>query len=123
MGKVDRPKHTRGPVTWAENYYGLYGFRGIAVLLGKDGGGEDPATVEVLPGDGRLLAAAYNAFDSAARKLGCNAVELAEAMQDGALLAEVLGNADLILCHTPNPDRAAFDKATAILVNAKGRAS
>jgi hypothetical protein len=33
----------------------------------------------------RLLAAAYNAFDSAARKLGCNAVELAERMQDGEL--------------------------------------
>lgn len=31
----------------------------------------------------RLFAAAYNAFDSAAKKLGVNAVELAEAMRDG----------------------------------------
>ena len=30
----------------------------------------------------RLLAAAYNAFDSAARQLGCNAVELAEGMAE-----------------------------------------
>ena len=33
----------------------------------------------------RLLAAAYNAFDSAAKKLGVNAVEFAERMQDGVL--------------------------------------
>jgi hypothetical protein len=33
----------------------------------------------------RLLAAAYNAFDSAAKKLGVNAVELSERMQLGAI--------------------------------------
>lgn len=33
----------------------------------------------------RLLGAAYNAFDSAANKLGCNAVELAERMADGGI--------------------------------------
>jgi hypothetical protein len=42
--------------------------------------------------DCRLLAAAYNAFDSAAKKLGVNTVELAERMQDGemAVLVECL---------------------------------
>jgi len=33
----------------------------------------------------RLLAAAYNAFDCAAKKLGVNAVELAESMANGGL--------------------------------------
>ena len=33
----------------------------------------------------RLLAAAYNAFDSAARKLGLNAVEFAERVADGGI--------------------------------------
>jgi len=40
-------------------------------------------------GNARLLAAAYNAFDSAAKRLGCNAVELAESMQDGGIAALV----------------------------------
>lgn len=48
----------------------------------------------------RLLAAAYNAFDSAAKILGLNAVEMAERMEDGVLLAELLDNADCILHHT-----------------------
>lgn len=38
----------------------------------------------------RLLSAAYNAFDSTAKKLGINAVEFAERMQDG-------GIADLVM--------------------------
>jgi hypothetical protein len=37
----------------------------------------------------RLIAAAYNGFDSAAKKLGLNAVEFAERMRDGEI-AEVL---------------------------------
>lgn len=37
------------------------------------------------PLTGELLAAAYNAFDSAAKRLGVNAVELAEAMQGGQI--------------------------------------
>lgn len=72
--------------------------------------------------DARLLAAAYNAFDSAAKKLGCNAVELAEAMRDGELLSEILSNSDLILYHTPHLDRAAFEKVTAIFAKVKGDA-
>ena len=42
----------------------------------------------------RLLAAAYNAFDSTAKKLGINAVEFAERMQDGEIttMAECLKN-------------------------------
>jgi len=73
-------------------------------------------------GDARILRAAYNAFDSAARVLGCNAVELAEVMQDGALLAEVLGNADAILYHTPHLDKEAFGKVGAVLAKMKGSA-
>jgi hypothetical protein len=37
------------------------------------------------PMTGEVLAAAYNAFDSAAKKLGVSAVELAEAIQDGQI--------------------------------------
>jgi len=73
--------------------------------------------------DGRLLAAAYNAFDSAARALNCNAVELAEAMQDGAFLTEVLASADSILYNTPHLDRAAFENVTAVLAKLNGGAS
>jgi hypothetical protein len=48
----------------------------------------------------RLISAAYNAFDSAARNLGLNAVELAERMQDGAfgelvsVLRDIISEAD-----------------------------
>jgi hypothetical protein len=71
-----------------------------------------------LEANARLLAAAYNAFDSSARRLGCNAVELAEAMQDGALLVDVLYNADAILYHTPHLDKDAFAKVEAVLAKA-----
>jgi hypothetical protein len=33
----------------------------------------------------RAMRAAYNAFDSAAERLGCNAVELAERMSEGGI--------------------------------------
>jgi len=45
-------------------------------------------------GNARLLIAAYNAFDSAARKLGVNAVELAERMADGELARLIEGVGD-----------------------------
>jgi hypothetical protein len=46
-------------------------------------------------GNARLLAAAYNALDSAAKKMGVNAVLLAEAMADGGIaeLVETLARA------------------------------
>ena len=72
------------------------------VLIGTDDYGDNmsPANVarmiacvnactgissETLEGAPRLLAAAYNAFDSAAKVLGCNAVELAERMADSGI--------------------------------------
>jgi len=91
--------HTPGPVAWQDyglpgEYYGLYGAR-AAVIRGKDNG-EDGTTVEVLPGDARFLRAAYNAFDSAARALNCNAVELAERMQDGEIATLVESLKDVV---------------------------
>lgn len=41
--------------------------------------------VDETMGNARLLIGAYNAFDAAARRLGVNAVELAEGMADGGL--------------------------------------
>jgi hypothetical protein len=71
----------------------------------------------------QFIAAAYNAFDSASRRLGCNPVQLAEAMKDGVLLADVLDNADAILYHTPHLDRPAFEKVTSFLGKVKGGAA
>ena len=44
----------------------------------------------------RLLAAAYNAFDSAAKRLGVNAVEFAERMADGGLAELAESHEDLV---------------------------
>jgi hypothetical protein len=86
----------------------------------KDGG-DYAALCEVSePAIARQMVAAFNAFAAVAHKLNCNDVQLAEAMPDGALLAEVLDNADLILFHTPHLDRASFDKATAVIAKVKG---
>jgi hypothetical protein len=78
-----QPAHTPGPVVLDmlddELYSSATNESIAALLLSKSG-----------EANARLLAAAYNAFDSAARKLGCNAVELAERMQDGNLLTELL---------------------------------
>jgi hypothetical protein len=73
--------------------------------------------------------AAYNAFDSAGRKLGINAVEFAEQMQDGGIaelcevLAKLLGDADHIMYHTPHLDADYFDQARAALAKVKGGAA
>jgi hypothetical protein len=50
-------------------------FDTIAIVLARKG----------CNGNARLLAAAYNAFDSAAKHLGVNAVELSERVQEGAI--------------------------------------
>jgi len=52
-----------------------------------------------------LLSAAYNAFDSAAKKLGVNAVELAESMADGGI-AELVETVQLF-----EESRTAFEHA------------
>ena len=61
----------------------------------------------------RLLAASYNAFDSAAARLGLNAVELAERMQDGGIAEFIdalrLARSCMADCdvHTAMPEQAA----------------
>ena len=65
--------HTPGPCRRHRN--------GAEIAVGK----EIIALCCSTEANGRLLAAAYNAFDSAARKLGCNAVEMAERMQGGGI--------------------------------------
>jgi hypothetical protein len=90
----------------------------VASLTGKN--------QEELEGRTRLLAAAYNAFDSAGRRLGINAVELAEQMQNGGIaelcevLAKLLGDADHIMYHTPHLEADYFDQARAALAKVKG---
>jgi hypothetical protein len=74
-------------------------------------------------GDARLLAAAYNAFDSTARKFGCNAVELAERMQEGELaeLVETVDNLQFSLngCRLIMTDKESRDLAAEIAESAK----
>jgi hypothetical protein len=120
---MTKPIHTPGPLRL------LYAARSISII--RSGFVETIARCEMestrpmdeTGANARLLAAAYNAFDSAARALGCNAVQLAEAMQEGVLLAEILGNADAILYHTPHLDKEAFGRVEAALAKVKGGAS
>jgi hypothetical protein len=97
--------HTPGPLEFLEAGRTEEGFnRGQPLTITEVGGARndvanlysaDDATVSITReeaiGNARLLAAAYNAFDSAARALNVNAVELAERMHDGGL-------AELIKC-------------------------
>jgi hypothetical protein len=74
---MSKPIHTAGPVEVGQDgeLYSYSKHQSVAmVLLSEEG-----------EANARLLVASYNAFDSAAKKLGLNAVELAEAMQSGQL--------------------------------------
>jgi hypothetical protein len=77
---VSKPAHTAGPLgvhnTWI--YSGNDPISGTVIAETK-GDSVDKRT------NARLLAAAYNAFDSAGKKLGLNAVLLAEALADGGI--------------------------------------
>ena len=82
---ANKAEHTPGPCHLLPSYQDyehktiqVHG-RTIAVVLTEDAV-EHSAEDE---GNARLLSAAYNAFDSAAEKLGLNAVEFAECMQEG----------------------------------------
>jgi uncharacterized protein (DUF2235 family) len=84
---VTQPIHTPGELSL---YRGRKERDASAVFLkagsefvGKVYGHE--TSKETAEANARLLAAAYNAFDSAGRKLGLNAVQLAERMADGGL--------------------------------------
>jgi hypothetical protein len=81
----------------------------------------------------RFLAASYNAFDSAARRLAINAVEFSERMADGGI-AELLEALDYLLEQTVDMDlkygilltegeEDARAKALAIIAKAKGGAA
>jgi hypothetical protein len=82
---MSKPIHTPGPLGL------LYAARSISIV--REGFVETIARCEMestrpldeTGANARLLAAAYNAFDSAAKKLGVNAVLLAEAMADGGI--------------------------------------
>jgi hypothetical protein len=76
----------------------------------------------------RLLAAAYNAFDSAGKRLALNAVELAERMQNGGVadlieaLMVLLGQVETEALLFPEviPQYSAIGIARAALVKVKG---
>jgi hypothetical protein len=89
---MNRPIHTPGPV----RVFSALGRPEIVTDRPTAYETQDIVTQFAQPNadsNARLVSAAYNAFDSAARKLGINAVEFAERMRDGGLaeLAESHG--------------------------------
>jgi hypothetical protein len=76
-----------------------------------------------------LLAAAYNAFDSAAKALNVNAIELAERMQDGGIaellrvilsLRAICGRQANMLSTATDAERRDFIRRVYELVNGEG---
>jgi hypothetical protein len=96
-------------------------------------GGEYAPICEILDENvGRQMVAAYNAFDSAARKLDCNAVELGERMQDGGVaelhdcLKDVLSRFRSCIAQSNGEiegDKDAIARAEAIIAKVKGGAA
>jgi len=97
---MSKPIHTAGPIA-VDEFSNLYLARHIAngsaisgapslavTTNGSDSWPEDEKFK--CKANARLLAAAYNAFDSAGKKLGLNAVLLAEGLQHGAI-ADLIG--------------------------------
>jgi len=92
---MSQPVHTPGPLALevGEKHCFHEGNRVAITLSGLEDGETFNVTIaELWPAagdqdvaDGRLLTAAYNAFDSAAEKLGLNAVELAERMHEAGI--------------------------------------
>jgi len=84
---MSQPIHTPGPVEFEINeqltVLSLQSADRKKIVSPEEYAGA--AWLEVSQPDRRLLAAAYNAFDFAARKLGVNAVLLAEGLQHGAI--------------------------------------
>jgi hypothetical protein len=134
---MTRPIHTPGPV-WLDDDGRIAAGKGdeYVTLADPHPGNLTMAQDGALGmGNTRLLAAAYNAFDSAARRLGVNAVELAERMQEGDLyelvrsLRDVAGRLRnmVILSRTSEetkaPDFLAIKKVEALLDKVYGSAS
>jgi hypothetical protein len=96
---MSKPIHTHGPLTACLSLFNreCTGFhltasphgslRPIAECNDPLTKAERKFTDNEIRANARLLAAAYNAFDSAAKRLGVNAVELAERMQDAEIAA------------------------------------
>lgn len=83
------PPHTPGPAQLPTGFEKVSPDEHEGVPLFSDGNPFN-AIAFIVPrpechSNARLLAASYNAFDSAARTLDCNAVELAESVQDGGI--------------------------------------
>jgi hypothetical protein len=96
---MSQPIHTPGPVK-ADEFLIINSDSPKPKLIGAMYWGRTKTPIdcyeiseEEARGNARLLRAAYNAFDSAARKLGINAVEFAERMQDGGI-AELVESLD-----------------------------
>jgi hypothetical protein len=121
---MSKPIHTPGPIQYCG--CGKCGYihsqragRDVAVaMLAPPCGGSADAEdrfwesesypVEERNANARLLAAAYNAFDSAAAKLGVNAVELAERMADGGIAELVEALIGIIRCFENVPQEASM---------------
>jgi hypothetical protein len=100
---MTKPIHTPGPAQLPTGFQLVKPDEHEGMPLFSNGDPFDTIAM-VLPrkecnANARLLAAAYNAFDSAGKALGVNAVELAERMADGLIadLVEALEKAELIL--------------------------
>src|ERR1039458_2791211 len=98
---MSQPVHTPGPVIARPE------MESRARRITITGATSPVAIAEIVPtthgydalaeANGRFIRGAYNAFDSAAKKLGCNAVELAERMQEGGLAELVAVLEDMFL--------------------------
>jgi hypothetical protein len=78
--ETDKPQHT--PLPWDYGYENAMGDIHIGTL------DQIVCTLPASPqtrSNKRLIYASVNAFDSAAKRLGVNAVELAERMQEGGI--------------------------------------
>lgn len=79
---MSEQKHTQGPLQISRVN------DGTKSLLLKPIPGQVVCEIDRVPAaeaNARLLAASYNAFDSAAKRLNVNAVELAERLADGGI--------------------------------------
>jgi hypothetical protein len=128
---MTKPSHTSGPLSL------LNAARSISLV--RDGFVETIARCEMestrpleeTGANARLFAAAYNAFDSAARRLGLNAVEFAERMQDGGiaelfdLLNEAIEEDNIRVAgeNLSNFDRCFRARARDIVAKVKGGAA
>lgn len=123
MGNLDKkptqtspPLHTPGHLWIDDDGYIAAGtgdgYISVAeIFLGDSVAPENALTLKV--NTARLFSAGYNAFDSAARKLRMNTVDLAERMQDGGIAALVsnLERSTFLLRRIAEGDHRALENA------------